>query len=85
MSFRNSRTTLLCLFVISAWMCCCLHLDSTCNHVSASNEFQIEKFSMGRLLQEELLLGMTHILSSLGFYEAHYLFVHDGRVCLEVI
>ena len=85
MSFRNSHTTLLCLFVISAWMCCCLHLSSTCNHVSTSNELQMEKFSMGRLLQVELLSGMTQILSSLGFYEARYLFVHDGGVCLEVI
>ena len=41
MSLRISHTALLCLFVISAWMCCCLHLSSTCSHVSASIELQI--------------------------------------------
>ena len=28
-------------FVISAWMCCCLHLSSTCSHVTAYVSSQI--------------------------------------------
>jgi hypothetical protein len=41
MSLRISHTALLCLVVISARMCCCLHLSSMCNHVSDSVELQI--------------------------------------------
>ena len=41
MSLRISHTALLCLFVISAWMCCCLHLSSKCSHVSASVELHM--------------------------------------------
>ena len=40
-SLRISHTALLCLFVRSAWMCCCLHFRSTCNHVSASSELHM--------------------------------------------
>ena len=31
MNLRNSHTALLYLFVINAWMCCCLHLS--CLHL----------------------------------------------------
>ena len=40
-SLRISHTALLCLLVMSAWMCWCLHFRSTCSHVSASMELQI--------------------------------------------
>ena len=41
MSLRISHTTLLCLFVISAWMCCYLYLSSICSHVCTSDELHI--------------------------------------------
>jgi hypothetical protein len=41
MNLRISHIALLCLFVIGAWMCCCLHLSSICSHVSAFDEFHI--------------------------------------------
>ena len=37
-----SHTNLLqCISVISAWVCCCLHLSSTCSHVSTFDELHI--------------------------------------------
>ena len=41
MSLRISYTTLLCLLVIEAWMCCYLHLTHIWSHVCASDELEI--------------------------------------------
>ena len=41
-SSLNSYTPLLCLLILSAWMCCCLHFSSICIHVSGSRELHIE-------------------------------------------
>jgi hypothetical protein len=40
-SLRIFHTTLLCRFDINVWICCCLHLSSTCSHVYASNELHM--------------------------------------------
>ena len=37
-SLHSSLIILLCLLVINAWMCYCLHLRSTCSHVYVSIE-----------------------------------------------
>ena len=37
-NFLISHTALLCLLTCSACICCCLHVSSTCSHVSGSNE-----------------------------------------------
>jgi hypothetical protein len=46
-NFQNSATTLLCLVVRKAWMCCCLQVSNTCNHVSCSWELHMEHVMEG--------------------------------------
>ena len=40
-NFCSSQTTLLYLLVMSGYTCCCLHLSSTCNHISECRELHI--------------------------------------------
>ena len=40
-SFLISPTALLCLLTRREWICCCLHLSSTCNQVFGSGKLQI--------------------------------------------
>jgi hypothetical protein len=42
-NFCSSQTTLLCLLVMSGCTCCCLHSNSTCNHISESRELHIRQ------------------------------------------
>ena len=46
-SFLISPTALLCLLTLSACICCCLHLSSTCSQVSSSFELH-----MGHVIEE---------------------------------
>ena len=48
-NFLISHTALLCLLTCNACICCCLHVSSTCSHVSGSTELQIGQVMVGNL------------------------------------
>ena len=48
-NFMISHTALLCLLTCSACICCCLHVSSTCSHVSGSYELQMGHVMVGNL------------------------------------
>ena len=87
MSYRISHTALLCLFVISAWMCCCLHLSSTCSHVLAFVELQIgHVLARNASLPKKSCFRAWPIYCPVRHFIKHvYLFICDGMIRPKVI
>ena len=88
MSLRISHTTLVCLYLfISAWMCCCLHLSSTCSHVSASVELQIGYVLDGKapLPKKSCFRAWPTYCPIQNFIKHVFLLICDGGIRPKVI
>jgi hypothetical protein len=74
-------------FVISACMCCCLHLRSTCSDVSASSELQMGHVWDGYafLPKKSCFLACPIYCPVWNFTRHVFLFIYDNRIVPEIV